>query len=128
MAYEPVGPSVLGGVPASPAYAAERHRTIRETLRRLFGDEKGQEIPVLYGGSVNRRTPAAFFGIDNVDGLFIGRSAWDARNFTEIIELACETAGLIKKSRAERGSPKSFWRNLIAVGHGQARREEGLKG
>ena len=55
-----LGPSVLGGVPASPAYAAERHRTIRETLRRLFGDEKGQEIPVLYGGSVNKENARGF--------------------------------------------------------------------
>ena len=97
VAYEPVWAIGIGGVPASPAYAAERHRTIRETLRRLFGDEKGQEIPVLYGGSVNKENARGFLGIDNVDGLFIGRSAWDAWNFTEIIELACETAGLIKK-------------------------------
>ena len=56
------------GIPASPAYAADRHRAIRETLCGLFGCAEGQEIPILYGGSVNQENACGFLQLENVDG------------------------------------------------------------
>ena len=60
IAYEPVWAIGTKGIPASPAYAADRHRAIRETLCGLFGCAEGQEIPILYGGSVNQENACGF--------------------------------------------------------------------
>lgn len=84
VAYEPVWAIGVEGIPASPEYAEEIHKEIRALLVQLFG-EKGKEIPLLYGGSVNNENYSALIGKDEVDGLFIGRSAWNADNFTTII-------------------------------------------
>lgn len=94
IAYEPVWAIGTQGIPATPAYAAERHHTIRETLCDLFGCAKGKEIPILYGGSVNQENACSFLQLEDVDGLFIGRSAWKAESFAQIIQMACETVGL----------------------------------
>lgn len=84
IAYEPVWAIGVNGVPASPEHVKARHRTIRETLTGLFG-EVGNEIPVLYGGSVNDANCEELIVLPNVDGLFIGRSAWEADHFNAMI-------------------------------------------
>ena len=84
IAYEPVWAIGASGVPASKEYAEERHLVIRSTLVELFGGEGGA-IPVLYGGSVNNDNAADLLAMPTVDGLFIGRSAWDADNLNRIL-------------------------------------------
>ena len=59
--------------------------TIRRTLEALFGETPGREIPILYGGSVNIDNAVSIIREENVDGLFIGRSAWEADSFNRII-------------------------------------------
>lgn len=44
--------------------------------------------PVLYGGSVNPGNAAELIGQPNVDGLFIGRSAWQAEGYIDILKRA----------------------------------------
>lgn len=85
VAYEPVWAIGVNGVPASKEYADHIHLVIREALVELFGAEIGGDIPVLYGGSVNPRNAEELILMPHIDGLFIGRSAWDAGNFNEII-------------------------------------------
>lgn len=85
IAYEPVWAIGVNGVPATKEYAEEKHCIIRETLVELFGCETGESIPLLYGGSVNNENAVGLINRENVDGLFIGRSAWDADNFNKII-------------------------------------------
>jgi triosephosphate isomerase len=84
IAYEPVWAIGVSGKPANIEYAAEKHLVIRNTLRYLYGDT-ASVVPVLYGGSVNNSNASNFIQMDNIDGLFIGRSAWDADNFNVII-------------------------------------------
>jgi triosephosphate isomerase len=86
IAYEPVWAIGTGGMPASAEYAEERHGTIKACLAELFGEEKGKEIPVLYGGSVNPENAPKLISREHIDGLFIGRSAWEAKRFSQIIE------------------------------------------
>lgn len=88
VAYEPVWAIGVNGVPAAKEYAEEKHEVIKQTLNGLFGEEIGGEIPVLYGGSVNRENAAELIQMPHVDGLFIGRSAWDARELNAIIRAA----------------------------------------
>ena len=61
------------------------HTVIRQTLREIYGREAGDGIPILYGGSVNNMNARELIQAPDVDGLFIGRSAWDADNFSRII-------------------------------------------
>ena len=90
IAYEPVWAIGVSGVPASKEYAAEKHHTIRETLVQLFGAEAAQEIPLLYGGSVNTENAVPLSRQPEIDGLFVGRSAWDAKNFNRLIRSVME--------------------------------------
>ena len=85
IAYEPVWAIGVNGIPATKEYAAEKHQVIRDTLMERFGREIGEGIPLLYGGSVNNDNAVGLIQMKNVDGLFIGRSAWDADNFNNII-------------------------------------------
>ena len=87
VAYEPVWAIGTSGIPATKEYAKEKHSVIRETLTGLCGESTGGSIPILYGGSVNNENAGEFIGMDNIDGLFIGRSAWQADNFNTIIRM-----------------------------------------
>lgn len=87
IAYEPVWAIGVNGKPASAQYANEKHAVIKKCLKELFGDAVGSEIPVLYGGSVNNKNASELIKKKNIDGLFIGRSAWNAKNFNEIIRM-----------------------------------------
>jgi triosephosphate isomerase len=84
IAYEPAWAIGISGKPASVDYVAKRHQAIRTVLRDLYG-ENGLETPILYGGSVNNNNAAEFIRAEDIDGLFIGRSAWEADNFNKII-------------------------------------------
>ena len=85
IAYEPVWAIGVNGVPANPDYVEEIHSHIKKVLVELFGEEVSENIPVLYGGSVNNENATKLIIKPSVDGLFIGRSAWDADNFNKII-------------------------------------------
>jgi triosephosphate isomerase len=84
IAYEPVWAIGVSGTPATKEYAEEKHTVIRNTLRELYGTA-GDEVPLLYGGSVNNANAVELIQMKNIDGLFIGRSAWEADNFAAII-------------------------------------------
>ncbi|MBD5395126.1 MAG: triosephosphate isomerase [Lachnospiraceae bacterium] len=85
VAYEPVWAIGENGKPPELEYVKERHNEIRKVLCSLFGN-KGNEVPILYGGSVNRGNAEDLIKIEEVNGLFIGRSAWNAAEFKVIIE------------------------------------------
>jgi len=74
------------GVPATPEQAAEIHHALRSALCALYGAEEGQQISLLYGGSVNLQNCVELVSQANIDGLFIGRSAWDAAGYCAIVQ------------------------------------------
>jgi triosephosphate isomerase len=82
IAYEPVWSIGEGGIPADPDFANEQHGK----LKALTAELAGEPLPVLYGGSVNRENCVALANRSNIDGLFIGRAAWDAPGYIAIIE------------------------------------------
>jgi triosephosphate isomerase len=84
LAYEPVWAIGVNGIPATREYASANHLLIKRTLQELFG-EAGEAVPVLYGGSVHRDNADAYIEMPGIDGLFIGRAAWDADRFNDII-------------------------------------------
>lgn len=89
IAYEPVWAIGENGTPPTKDYVKKTHAKIRQILVDRFG-EKGKEIPILYGGSVNNENFEGLIQIDDVNGLFIGRSAWNSENFLKIIKRVME--------------------------------------
>ena len=88
IAYEPVWAIGEGGTPAEPSVAAEMHVHIRRVLVGLYGRERGELPPILYGGSVSRANAADLLSQPAVDGLFLSRAALDPNDFVEIIAAA----------------------------------------
>ncbi|KDV94851.1 triosephosphate isomerase family protein [Raoultella ornithinolytica 2-156-04_S1_C2] len=86
VAYEPIWAIGEQGTPARPEQAGEIHRALRQGLCELFGQETGLQIPLLYGGSVNKQNAVELLQQEDVDGLFIGRAAWDATGYCEIVQ------------------------------------------
>lgn len=84
IAYEPVWAIGVHGTPAKAEYANEIHKEIKKVLVEMFA-ETGARIPVLYGGSVNMGNAVELISQPEIDGLFIGRAAWDAGEFNKII-------------------------------------------
>lgn len=85
-AYEPVWAIGDGGTPASPTYANSIHATIRQAMVDLYDREVADEVPVIYGGSVNGENAHSLIAESDIDGLFVGRGAWAARGFIGLIE------------------------------------------
>jgi L-erythrulose 1-phosphate isomerase len=81
LAYEPVWAIGAQGTPASSDYADARQADIIA----VAGDILGRRIPCLYGGSVNPANCAELVRCPHVDGLFIGRSAWDVAGYLDIL-------------------------------------------
>ncbi len=92
VAYEPVWSIGVNGTPAEPAYAETMHAAIKEVLRVMFG-EAGSRIPVLYGGSVNPGNARELIALPSVDGLYVGRAAWQADKFNILIRDALAACG-----------------------------------
>jgi L-erythrulose 1-phosphate isomerase len=84
IAYEPVWAIGVNGTPAPVSYAQEKHHVIRQTLKELYG-EAADQVPTLYGGSVNLENATQFFAQPDIDGLYVGRVAWDAKRFARLI-------------------------------------------
>lgn len=84
VAYEPVWSIGEGGTPAAPAVVGEMHGWIRSVLTTKF-NTAGQQVPVLYGGSVNLGNCATYAALPQVDGLFVGRAAWTPSGFVEVL-------------------------------------------
>ena len=89
IAYEPVWAIGVNGIPATAEYAEEKHQTIKKCLEELFLEE-GRKIPVLYGGSVNPQNADELIIKPSIDGLFTGRSAWNAEAFNQLIRSAMQ--------------------------------------
>jgi triosephosphate isomerase len=84
IAYEPVWAIGEKGIPADPEHVALIHNTIRKVLVEKY-QKIGENIPILYGGSVNENNSMGYLKLQNVDGLFIGRAAWNMVSFKKII-------------------------------------------
>lgn len=89
LAYEPVWAIGARGVPASADYAGKQQRFIKEVAASVLPAAP----PVLYGGSVNSDNASELIVEPGIDGLFIGRSAWQAEGYIKIMRLVAEVLG-----------------------------------
>ena len=81
-AYEPIWAIGDAGTSAAPDYADAQIRVIKQAAARVLGAEPR----CLYGGSVDQQNCTALLTQPNIDGLFIGRAAWDAAGYMEILK------------------------------------------
>lgn len=84
LAYEPAWAIGEAGIPATPDYASDMHNALREVLVEL-SPSTGRKIPILYGGSVDPANALEFIAKPEIDGLYIGRSAYDADRYNPLI-------------------------------------------
>lgn len=83
IAYEPIWAIGAGGQePNGDEVAA-----VIDALQHEFGDAVAG---ILYGGSVNARNATPLLGIAGINGLFIGRSAWDVSGYLDILHQATQ--------------------------------------
>lgn len=84
IAYEPVW-AIGTGKTASPEQAQEMHAYIRSILSGYYGEDTGDNISILYGGSCNPGNAAELFAQTDVDGGLIGGASLKADDFVKIV-------------------------------------------
>ena len=89
IAYEPVWAIGTGRIPEDTD-VAEMHGAIREQLVSRFGAD-GENIAILYGGSMNGDNAAMLLAIPNVDGGLIGGASLTAAKFEPILAAAAKS-------------------------------------
>ena len=84
IAYEPVW-AIGTGLTASAADASAIHTLIRSELKDMIGT-RSNDIPILYGGSVNAGNAASLLAAPEVDGLLVGGASVDAASWLTIAQ------------------------------------------
>ena len=90
IAYEPVWAisSAKSAKLALPDEIREAVDLIRKTLIDTYGVKASENVPVLFGGSVNASNAGAYLTVPGVNGLLIGSSSLILSEFVDIIEIA----------------------------------------
>ena len=84
VAYEPVW-AIGTGRNATPQQAQEVHAAIRIALCDHFGEEKGELIRILYGGSVTPENIDSLIAKPDIDGALVGGASLKAESFARIV-------------------------------------------
>ena len=82
VAYEPIW-AIGSGLSADLDQITEMHQAIRNHLVELYG-AAGEQVPILYGGSVNAANAQAIFSCPNVDGALVGGASLDPLIFNHL--------------------------------------------
>ncbi len=89
LAYEPVWAIGEKGIHATADYADARQAEILKVAESVLG----RRVPCLYGGSVNPGNCAELIACPHIDGLFIGRSAWEPEGYLDILARCAKALG-----------------------------------
>ena len=88
IAYEPIW-AIGTGETATTDQVEDAHAFIKLVLKNIFGNN-GQNIPIIYGGSVHVDNAKSLILANDVDGFLIGGASLDSESFCEIIEIVSE--------------------------------------
>jgi triosephosphate isomerase len=95
IAYEPVW-AIGTGKAASGEQAAATVRFIRNVLAGLWNKSIAQDLPILYGGSVNSANIVEFISHPEIDGALVGGASLKPEEFVSIIEQTVQIKGRVK--------------------------------
>ena len=84
IAYEPVW-AIGTGLTASAGDASAIHTVLRSELRQMIGT-RADDIPILYGGSVNPANAASLLAAPEVDGLLVGGASVEPASWLAIAQ------------------------------------------
>jgi triosephosphate isomerase len=90
IAYEPIWAIGTGKIPTT-SEIEEMHAAVRAELRDRYG-EAGEQVRILYGGSVKGSNAADIFAIPDVDGALVGGASLTAADFLPIVAAAAATS------------------------------------
>ena len=90
VAYEPIWAIGTGRIP-SMGDIGQMHAALRDRLVAAYAG-CGNDIPILYGGSVKASNAAEIFGVPDVDGALVGGASLKAADFLPIVEAASASA------------------------------------
>lgn len=88
VAYEPVWAIGTGRTPTIEDIAA-MHKSIRGQLKQFYGDA-GQDVRILYGGSVKPDNTAEILKVREVGGALVGGASLTAESFLGIVAAAAD--------------------------------------
>ena len=90
IAYEPVWAisSTKDSRIASPTDVSEVVKLIRGNLKELYGEKTAEQIPILFGGSVNPSNAGGYLTVPGINGLLIGGASLILSEFADIIDVA----------------------------------------
>ncbi|MBK7947778.1 MAG: triose-phosphate isomerase [Deltaproteobacteria bacterium] len=90
IAYEPVWAIGTGRV-ATSEIAQQAHVAIRRRLEAGLAPAAGQQIRILYGGSVKPDNARSLLALPDVDGALVGGASLDPLQFASIVSTCRET-------------------------------------
>ncbi len=89
IAYEPIWAiSTFEGDIAKPDEIEQEVKFIRNQVAGIFGEKTGQEVRVIYGGSVDDHSAGAYMGIKGCEGVLVGGASLNYHRFSKIVESA----------------------------------------
>lgn len=86
IAYEPVW-AIGTGINATPQQASEVHNFIREYISENYGKEIGEDLRIIYGGSVNKDNIKELLQEEEIDGVLVGGASIKLDEFTQIVNI-----------------------------------------
>lgn len=87
VAYEPIW-AIGTGKTATPDDAQSTIAYLRTLIGKQHGDDIGQAVRILYGGSVKSGNAAALTGQPDIDGALVGGASLEAGEFASIVKAA----------------------------------------
>ena len=84
IAYEPVW-AIGTKDAATPDIIDEAHGECRAVLKSLFGEKIAEQIPIIYGGSVNAENGKSLIDEAEIDGVLVGGASLSVKTFSQIV-------------------------------------------
>ena len=89
IAYEPIW-AIGTGKAATGEQANETIGLIRHNIVELYSESTGQDVRILYGGSVTAANATEFLKQPEIDGALVGGASLKAAEFLSIVKQTAE--------------------------------------